>query len=54
MIKKRTEDLGYYGIRVIRYTNCDVSEGLDGVSDDLLCEIRKRMKELGIEKHLEY
>ena len=37
----RTERLGQYGIHVIRYTNSDVMQNLEGVYEDL----RERMEE---------
>lgn len=42
---KRTEKLKEYGIKIIRYTNNEVKENFEGICEDLLLNIKKRMKE---------
>ncbi|MBU1146262.1 endonuclease domain-containing protein [Patescibacteria group bacterium] len=45
---KRTKVLNNLGIKVIRYTNLDVTKNIEGVYEDLIVQIRIREKELGL------
>lgn len=42
----RTKILNSVGIKVVRYTNFDVTKNIDGVYDDLVKQIRTRETEL--------
>ena len=44
----RTEKLEYYGLKVIRYTNADVLENIDGTYEDLTEKIEIRRKDLNL------
>jgi very-short-patch-repair endonuclease len=44
--KNRSTDLKKYGIKVIRYYNNEIIEGLDGVSEDLKTKIKQREIEI--------
>jgi very-short-patch-repair endonuclease len=44
--RQRTERLGRYGITVIRYTNIDVMQNLDGVYEDLQEKVKMLRKKL--------
>jgi len=44
--EKRTKILGQLGIQVIRYTNSQVMENLEGVWEDLERRVKKRMQKL--------
>jgi very-short-patch-repair endonuclease len=46
--KKRTLLVGKYHIKIIRYTNKDVMENIEGVHEDVMREIEKRKAELDI------
>ena len=48
--KYRTNILNGMGIKVIRYTNCDVMQSIDGVYFDLIKQIEIRLKELNCNK----
>lgn len=47
--RKRTEILNKFGIKVIRYTNFEVMDNIEGIEFNLRREIEKREGELGIE-----
>ncbi len=47
---KRTNLLNQLGIKVIRYTNTDVMQSLDGLLENLEEQIEMRERELGIQK----
>lgn len=45
---KRTEVLNNLGIKVLRYTNLDVTRNIEGVYEDFMAQIRMREKELDL------
>lgn len=44
----RTEQLNHYNIEVIRYTNKNILDNLEGVYEDLVLKVKNRIKLLGI------
>ena len=46
--KRRTERLNQYGITIVRYTNIDVMQNLDGVYEDFLGKVKELEERFGM------